>query len=285
MKRLPHLGVKGATRSTNIVCQITMIVMSVFMIFPIYWAFLTAIKPDDLIYKYPPVFFSDQFTWDQFIFAFKSQNIFRFMFNTAVYSLLAGILSVLLALFAAYALSRLPIRHKGGIMAFFLVPMLIPGITNLIPLYSAYSKLHILDTYPGMVLIYIPGLLPLAIVVLRNYFDSIPYVLEEAAMIDGCNRLSVVWRIMMPLVAPGIIAVFIINFVTVWNEFLVTLIFTSKSEMRTLTVGIYNLIGVSKVHQGTINAIGLVSVIPVLVLFLLFRKKFIETMMEGAVKG
>lgn len=285
MKRLAVHSTKRSERNINLVSHILMIVMAVFMLFPIYWAFLTAIKPDDLIYKYPPVFFSDQFTWDQFIFAFKSQNIFRFMFNTAVYSLLAGILSVLLALFAAYALSRLPIRHKGAIMAFFLVPMLIPGITNLIPLYSAYSKLGLLDTYPGMVLIYIPGLLPLAIVVLRNYFDSIPYALEEAAMIDGCNRINVVWHIIMPLVGPGVIAVFIINFVTVWNEFLVTLIFTSKSEMRTLTVGIYNLIGVSKVHQGAINAIGLVSVIPVLVLFLVFRKKFIETMMEGAVKG
>lgn len=285
MTRPQHLTTKQSARIADVISHIIMIVLAVFMLFPIYWAFLTAIKPDDLIYKYPPVFFSNQFTWDQFVFAFKSQNIFRFMMNTGLYSLLAGMLSVMLALFAAYALSRLNIRHKGAIMTFFLIPMLIPGITNLIPLYSVYSKLGLIDTYVGMVLMYIPGLLPLAIVVLRNYFDSIPYALEEAAMIDGCNRINVVWHIIMPLVGPGIVAVFIINFVAVWNEFLVTLIFTSKSEMRTLTVGIYNLIGVSKVHQGAINAIGLVSVLPVLILFLIFRKKFIETMMEGAVKG
>ncbi|MEG1926595.1 MAG: carbohydrate ABC transporter permease [Ruthenibacterium sp.] len=285
MKSQRILGAKTTKRLLDVLCHIIMILMTIFMLFPVYWAFLTSIKPDELIYKFPPVFMTDQFTWDQYKFAFGSQNIFRFMLNTLTFSALAAIISVMLALFAAYALSRLPLKNKNWIMGFFLVPMLIPGITNLIPLYSVYSKVGMIDTYVGMILLYLPGLLPLAVVVLRNYFDGIPVALEEAAMIDGCNRVNVVWKIILPIVGSGIVAVFIINFVAVWNEFLVTLIFTSKSEMRTLTVGIYNLIGVSKVHQGAINAVGLLSVLPVLTLFLIFRKKFIATMMDGAIKG
>ena len=176
-------------------------------------------------------------------------------------------------------------RAVGDGKYFIVAPMLIPGITNLIPLYSVYTRLGLDDTYIGLILLYIPGTLSFATIVMKNYFDGLHYAIEEAALIDGCSRVSVVWRVVLPVVAPGLLAIFIVNFVTIWNDFMITLIFTRSNEMRTLTLTIYNMIGTATVKQGPLSATAFMTLLPALGIFLLCRKRFIGTMLDGAVKG
>lgn len=269
----------------RVLCQVFMIALTVFMLFPVLWAFLTSIKPNDLIYKYPPVFVSDRFTLDNFSYALRAQNLLRAGFNTFFLSTVTAAVSGVIATLAAYAFSRFHFRGQGFFFGLIVAPMLIPGITNLIPLYSVYTRIGLNDTYLGLILLYIPGTLSFATIVMRSYFAGLPYAIEEAAQIDGCSRLSVVWRVVLPVVAPGILAIFIVNFVTIWNDFMITLIFTNSNEMRTLTLTIYNMIGTATVKQGPLSATAFMTLLPALLIFLICRKRFIGTMLDGAIKG
>lgn len=272
-------------KAGGVACQVFMICLTMFMLFPVFWAFLTSIKPNELIYQYPPVFFSDQFTLDNFSYALRAQNLLRAGFNTFFLSTVTAAVSGVIATLAAYAFSRFRFRGKNLLFGLVVAPMLIPGITNLIPLYSVYTKIGLNDTYLGLILLYIPGTLSFATIVMRSYFDGLPYAIEEAALIDGCSRFSVVGRVVLPVVAPGILAIFIVNFVTIWNDFMITLIFTSSNEMRTLILTIYNMIGTATVKQGPLSATAFMTLLPALLIFLVCRKKFIGTMLDGAIKG
>jgi len=272
-------------KAGGVACQVFMICLTLFMLFPVLWAFLTSIKPNGLIYQYPPVFFSDQFTLDNFSYALRAQNLLRAGFNTFFLSTVTAAVSGVIATLAAYAFSRFRFRGKNLLFGLVVAPMLIPCITNLIPLYSVYTKIGLNDTYLGLILLYIPGTLSFATIVMRSYFDGLPYAIEEAALIDGCSRFSVVGRVVLPVVSPGILAIFIVNFVTIWNDFMITLIFTSSNEMRTLTLTIYNMIGTATVKQGPLSATAFMTLLPALLIFLVCRKKFIGTMLDGAIKG
>jgi ABC-type glycerol-3-phosphate transport system permease component len=186
---------------------------------------------------------------------------------------------------AAYVLSRFSFKGRNFVMMLILCPMLIPGITNLIPLYAVYAKIGLVNTALGLVLLYLPGLLPLPIVILSNYIKAVPVDLEEAAVVDGCSRPQLLWKIVLPILAPGILAITLINFITVWNEFIVTLIFTSTDDMKTLTLALYQGTKIPTSTMGITNATALTSMVPVIILFLIFRKRFINAMLEGALKG
>ncbi len=163
--------------------------------------------------------------------------------------------------------------------------MMMRGATNLIPLYKALSSIRMIDKHITLVLLYIPGLIPFSVFLLQNFFDNVPYSIEEAAMIDGCSRLRIVTNIIIPVAFPGILAVMVINFVTIWNDLLIGLIFTHSEATRPITFGLFNFIGYTNIDQGAINATVISSILPVLVLFVLMRDKFMNSMTDGAVKG
>lgn len=265
--------------------QVFMILLTIFMVFPLYWSLITALKSRELVNTYPPVFFSREFSLENFSYIFNNGNTMIMLRNSFLFSTVATLLSIILAGLAAYTLSRFQFRGKNLFNILILCPMLIPGITNMIPLYSAYSKIGWLNTPWGLILLYLPGLLPLPITILRNYMSSIPLALEEAAMIDGCSRGKLLVKVVLPLLSPGILAVGLINFISVWNEFLITLIFTTQENMKTMTLGLYSIMSMVSVHKGVINATAIVSLVPVVLLFLVFRKRFINSMLDGAVKG
>lgn len=262
-----------------------LIILSFFMLLPIIWSFLTSIKPLELINKYPPVIIPTEIVYKNYIRAYTSQPLLRFVGNSLFLALSCSVVSLIIAVLAAYAFSRYDFKGKKYFLFFILLTMMIPGITNLIPIYTVYSRLKLINNYLGLIIIYLPGLLPFAIWVMKSYLDSVQVELEEAAFIDGCNRIDVVTRIVVPLAVPGIVAVTTINFVAIWNEFLIALLFTSQKNMRTMTVGIYNFIGFTTTDQGAVNAAAFSALFPVLIIFLLVRDKFMQSLMEGAIKG
>jgi len=265
--------------------QFFMITVGLFMLLPLIWVAFNAFKLEMDINRYPPVFFPETLTLEHFEYAFSSQTLFRYVGNSFLIASGVVLVGCSVAALCAYAFSRYKFRGKGIFIAVVLFPMLIPGICNLIPIYSVYANFKLINNYPALIALYIPGLLPFSIWVLRNYFDSVPVTLEEAAMIDGCTKVQVLRHVVFPVAAPGLLAVAIIGFVNAWNEFLLPLIFTTDTKMRPITIGLYNLIGFARVRYGSINAVAVTTLLPVLIIFLLFRKQFITSMIEGAIKG
>lgn len=272
-------------RISSVIKHFLMIVLAVFMLGPLLWVTLNSFKTEEEIRHYPPVLIPETLTLEHYEYSFGAQNLFKFVGNSfliaAGVTCIGGIASAL----CAYVFSRYKFKGKGFFTALVMLPMLIPGICNLIPIYSVYAKLKLINNYLGLVFLYVPGMLPFSIWVLRNYFDSVPVALEEAAMIDGCTKAQVLRHVVLPVAAPGMLATCIIGFVNAWNEFLLPLIFTSSTDVRPITIGLYNLIGFSSVKYGSINAVAVTAVLPVLIIFLIFRKQFISSMLEGAIKG
>jgi len=265
--------------------QLFMITLGLFMLLPLIWVAFNAFKLELDINRYPPVFFPETLTLEHFEYAFSSQTLFRYVGNSFLIATGVVLVGCSVAALCAYSFSRYKFRGKGIFIAVVLFPMLIPGICNLIPIYSVYANFGLVNNYAALIALYIPGLLPFSIWVLRNYFDSVPVTLEEAAMIDGCTKVQVLRHVVFPVAAPGLLAVAIIGFVNAWNEFLLPLIFTTDTKMRPITIGLYNLIGFARVRYGSINAVAVTTLLPVLIIFLLFRKQFITSMIEGAIKG
>lgn len=276
---------KGTLVIFNAVKHLMMVTLSVFMLAPLLWVLLNSFKTEEAIRQYPPVFFPEELTIEHYVYSFTSQSLFRFVGNSFFIAFGTTVIGVLSASLCAYVFSRYRFKGKGFFIGVVLFPMLIPGICNLIPIYSVYSKLGLINNYFGLILLYVPSMLPFSIWVLRNYFDSVPIPLEEAAMIDGCTKAQVLLHVVLPVALPGLLAVSIIGFVGAWNEFLLPLIFTSETSMRPITIGLYNLIGFTTVKYGSINAVAITAVLPVLIIFLIFRKQFINSMIEGAIKG
>ncbi|NLG24509.1 MAG: carbohydrate ABC transporter permease [Clostridiales bacterium] len=276
---------RGASSAFGAIKHALMAIMSAFMIGPLIWILLGSVKTEEMIRRYPPVLFPDAVTFEHYVYSFGSQSLFRFVGNSIGIAVCVTLVGVAAAAMCAYVFSRYSFRGKGFFIGVVLFPMLIPGICNLIPIYSVYARMGLINNFPALVLLYVPGMLPFSIWVLRNYFDCVPVQLEEAAMIDGCTKAQVLGHVVLPVALPGLLAVSIIGFVGAWNEFLLPLIFTSENNVRPITIGLYNLIGFKSVKYGSINAVAVTAVLPVVVLFLIFRKQFISSMIEGAIKG
>lgn len=264
--------------------QFFMVLVSIFMLFPLLWSVLTSLKPQNQIFVYPPKIFS-KLTLENYQYVFESQHLGNNILITLGLAGLTTIVGILFATFAAYIFSRYSFHGKGFFIGFVVCPMLIPGIVNLIPLFNVYTKLGMVDNFWGLVLIYMPSIIPFSIMVLQNYLHSVPFTLEEAAMIDGCSRFQLLTKIILPVILPGVVAVSMIGFVTIWNEFIITLIFTTGGKLRTLTMTMYYLVSKNSVNYGAVCAVAFISIVPVLIIFMIFRKQFINSMIDGAIKG
>ena len=264
--------------------QLIMILVSIFMLFPLLWGVVTSFKPQSQIFVYPPKIFSG-FTLENYQYVFESQHLGKHILTTLGLAGMTTILGILFATFGAYIFSRYNFHGKVFCISFVVCPMLIPGIVNLIPLFNVYTRLGLVDNFWGLVLIYMPSIMPFSIMVLQNYLHAVPFTLEEAAMIDGCSIFQLLTKIILPVIIPGVVAVSMIGFVTIWNEFIITLIFTTGGKLRTLTMSMYYLVSRNNVNYGAVCAVAFISLIPVLIIFIIFRKQFINSMIDGAIKG
>jgi len=206
--------------------------------------------------------------------------------NSIIDSLGGAIVTTVFAALAAYAFARLKFRGRDALLAFVLFMMMLPGLTNMIPLYKLASDLKLLNTYVIMILIFGAYGIPLGIWIMKGFFESIPRELEEAAAIDGATPFQTFWRVVVPISAPGLTATFLINFVYNWNNFFMPLIMLTKSDMKTATVGLFDFQHALEGNQDELLAAACaVIMIPVILMFIFSRKYFMQGMVEGAVKG
>ncbi len=252
---------------------------------PILWILATSLKTETELTRRPITWLPDDPTLANYLRAFAEQPLLTYILNSVIVATLATMLSILVAALAAYALARLRIPGRALVLATLVAVSTFPLITLMVPLFQLMRTLGILNTYLALILPYAVLNLPVCTLVLTSFFQDIPQDLENAAMIDGCSRLGALWRIIMPLAAPGVFTAAILAFVNAWDEFLLALSFTSSQQMRTVAVGITLYQGEYAFPWPLISAALIVALVPIAVLMVAFQEKVVGGLTQGGLKG
>ncbi len=262
------------------------VLVIVYSLAPYVWTLFTSFKTERELYQFPVTYFPRKPTIVNYVQVFTQNPFGRFLFNSAFVSVTSTLICLFLAALAAYAFARLKFPRSNVLLVAILVVAMIPLITVIVPLYILVRGLGLLNTYAGLIAPYVTYSLPVAIFILSAFFREIPHELEEAALLDGCTRMSTLWRVIAPLSAPGLITAGIIVFIQTWNEFLVALTMTpSTTTVRTITVGIALYRGEFTFPWGVISAALILATIPIVTLILLGQRLIIRGLTAGAVKG
>ena len=254
------------------------------LVLPLIWVITTSVRPISEMTSTPPIVFPRSLTFQAYVEMWEAGPFVKYFMNSFIISLSTAAIALGFSICAAYAFARF--RFKGSTFLLMLVVMsqMLPGSSILIPLFQVIRTLKLLDTHPGMILIYTGFAIPFCTWLLNGYFRAIPEELEQAALIDGCSRLGVLYRIILPLAAPAIIAVGTFAFLLSWNEFLFAFVFT-KSRALTIPVGLRAaFLGqyVNKYDQ--LFAASLIFSLPPIAIFVSLQKYFVQGLTAGAVK-
>jgi multiple sugar transport system permease protein len=258
----------------------------IFLGFPLLWMLSTAFKgPRELVELHPSLIPSHP-TLDNFSKAFTSQNLGRSAWNSLQVSVAASVLTVLVALPAAYALARFRSRVGTVAIGWILISQLFPFILLIIPLFLILKRLDLTNSLPGLVLVYVVWSLPFVLWMLQGFVRSIPRELEEAAAMDGASRMQTLRRVVVPLLAPGIVASVLFAFVSAWNEFFFALVILQDPEKATVPVTLARFVGIQGVVRlGPLAAGAFLATLPSLVVFGLLQRRLTSGLLTGAVKG
>jgi ABC-type glycerol-3-phosphate transport system permease component len=254
-------------------------------LFPFVWMGISSIKTLRELYTVPPVWWPAAPTWTNYRTVLFESNIPRYFLNSVVISVGSTGLALLLAIFASYGFARFDFRGKPLLQAFVLIGQLLPTAAIIVPLFITLRVLGLVNTYLGLILVYMIITLPLSVWMLTSYFRAIPVELEEAAIIDGASRLRVLFLVTLPLSLPGIVAVLVYAFVTTWNEFIFALCFATDSSVRTLPIGLAEFATEFDTDWGAVMAASVVMTLPIALLFLSMQKLFVSGLTAGATKG
>ncbi|WP_246880363.1 carbohydrate ABC transporter permease [Sporosarcina sp. 6E9] len=257
------------------------ILVIIFLFLPIVWIFITAFKPDAATYTTSVIF---KATLDNFKTVFGSSfNLGKYYSNSLIVVLVTLLITIPISILASYSLSRFKMKGKQFFMFAILATQFIPLIVNVIPFFIMFREWGLLDTTLALIIVNLGHTIPYAIWLTKGFIDRIPVDIEEAASIDGANRLQVLWRILLPLAMPGIITATVFCFVITWNEFMFALVLTQQ-EAVTLPVALSFFTGEKGVMWNQMAAAGIIFVLPTIIFMLLVRKQFVLGMTSGGVK-
>ena len=262
------------------------LLLAIFVVaslFPFYWIVITSLKTPAEIAQGTTSLLPGHVTWSNYISDFTQQNFVRPLVNSAVVCLSATALTVIIAAPAGYALSRTRMRGKPLVLGFILVAAFFPVIAMVGPLFIAYRRVGLLDTYPALIISYLIYTLPIATWLLSSYFSQIPKELEEAAMVDGSTRLGALRKVIIPVALPGVFTAAILAFILAWNDFLLALSFMTTPNMYTAPVAIVSL-GQSQfqVFYNLIDAAVVIISIPVALLVIFAQKRIVSGLTAGS---
>lgn len=252
-----------------------------FTLLPLYTAFVASLTEYENLGK--TFLYPTDWAWHNYVDIFTRVDFASFLRATMIYAVVSSMLNVIMATFASYSLSRFRFRGKGFYMAIIFITQVLPQVVIVVPVFLMLQKLGLYNTYAGVIITILATSMAMPILLLRNFFDSVPIALEEAAAIDGCSRLQALWRVVLPLVTPGIGTAFALSFFTGWGQYLYPLVLTRDPSKTPVTVGIARLIDNQTPWEMVMTGT-LLSVIPAVIIYLLVQKSLIKGMSAGAVK-
>lgn len=252
--------------------------------FPFLWMFFSSLKTNTEIFSLPPKLLPEIFTLKAYQAVFSSPMKVRFFLNSYLVATVVTLLTLLVAILAGYSFSRYSFKFKKPLTLFIISTQTVPLITLLIPYFGLVVAFKMYDTYFALIFTYMVFTLPYAILMMTGYFNTLPKELDEAVMVDGGSTFYTLWRVLVPLSVPGIIATGVYTFLLAWNEFLFALTLTKSTEMRTVPIGIHLLMGQHAYKWNEMMAMSLLGSLPILIMFLIAQRYFLAGMTAGSVK-
>jgi multiple sugar transport system permease protein len=255
------------------------------VMFPVYWMVVSAIQPARLSMRYPPPLFPQVINLTPFEQLFRDYPVITWVTNSTIISLLSTVLCLALGIFGAYTLSCLRWRGRTAFGTLLFFTQMLPEALIIIPIFIILRQLHMLENLPAVSLVNAAFVLPIGIWILKGVFDAVPREIREAALVDGCDDLSVLWRIVVPLSVPGLVAVGVVAFFYAWNEFLFTSTMLTTDPVRPAAVGLATLRSMMETPVERILAASMLFSAPPVVFYLVMQRYIVSGLTAGAVKG
>lgn len=270
--------------SRFLLLYLPLILFLLFLLFPFYWTFVTSLKSSTELHSTTVVYWPANPTFQAYSYLFEQYNFLHPMKNSLIVAVITTLVSLTVSTLAAYAFSRFRFKGRKPLMVLFLTNNMFPTVLLLIPLYTIMRRMGLLYTPWSLVLSYTTFTIPFSVWLLNGYMNDLPLSMEEAAMVDGANRATAFVRIILPVLLPCLLATGVYIFMQSWNEYTFAVLFTNEKS-RTIPVALKNLVGQLGVQWELITAGGIITVIPVCVMFFFAQKRLVAGLTAGAVKG
>jgi N,N'-diacetylchitobiose transport system permease protein len=274
----------GRSRSGTFFANAIGIVFAILMIFPVYWVLNTAFKPGNDVLQFTPTFLPSHPTFDNFVSAIKAPLFLRDLLNGLIVTVCAVLGALVVGFLAALAIARFQFYGRKAIILVILAVQLVPFLALLIPLFLMLQKAHLTNSLIGVSITYLVLILPYTVWTLRGFIAGIPRELDEAALIDGCSRFQVFWRIILPLTGPGLVATSVYGFIQAWNEFIIVNTLNSPAKQNLMAWLLQNQT-TRGTAWGPLMAGAIITSLPVVIFFLLIQRNIATGLTAGAVKG
>ncbi|WP_256865488.1 MULTISPECIES: carbohydrate ABC transporter permease [unclassified Paenibacillus] len=264
---------------------IVLTAVAVIQIVPLLWLMLFSLKNNEEIFNLAPFAFPERLRWENYEKVWTQGHISAYFFNSVWMTVVSVAVTVLLASLVTFALTRMKWKLQSLVLGIFMVGLMIPVHSTLIPLFSLFTQTHLTNHPLSIILTYIAFNLPITIMIMLGFYYTLPREVEEAAVMDGCSVNRIFFSIILPMTVSVLSTAVIINMIYNWNEFIFVNTFISSDKYKTLTVGIQNFIGQYTTDWGAIGATLMISILPILLAFVLLSNRIVEGIAAGSVKG
>jgi raffinose/stachyose/melibiose transport system permease protein len=262
-----------------------LIVVAALQLFPLVWLLFFSLKNNQEVFNLPPLSLPMNPRWENYEKVWSAGNIDVYFFNSVWITVAATVITVILGSLVTYAVTRMKWKGSSLVLGLFMVAMMIPVHSTLIPLFSLFNKVGLTDHPLSLILAYVAFNMPITIMILLGFYYALPREVEEAAIIDGCSVNRMFFQIVFPMTSSVLATTAIINMIYNWNEFIFVNTFISSDAYKTLTVGVQNFIGQYTTDWGAIGATLMISILPILITFLFLSNRIVEGIAAGSVKG
>jgi len=274
-----------ASKAGSTILYIVLTAIAILQLLPLVWLLFFSLKNSREVFDLPPLALPRHPKWDNYSDVWSAGNIDRYFLNSVVITLVSVVLTIVLASFVTYAVTRMRWKLRSAVLGLFMIGLMIPVHSTLIPLFSFFKKLYLIDTQFSVILSYTAFNLPITIMIMLGFYAVLPKEVEEAAIMDGCSVNRLFLQIILPMTLSVIMTAAIINMIYNWNEFIFVNTFISTDSLKTLTVGVQNFVGQYATNWGAIGATLMISIMPILIVFLLLSNRIVEGLAAGSVKG
>ncbi|MEV5977298.1 carbohydrate ABC transporter permease [Streptomyces sp. NPDC052114] len=265
--------------------NLTAVILFVLCVFPVYWMFATAFKPTGDIISEDPVWFPTDATLEHFKTAMSVDHFWTMVGNSITVTVLAVLFSLIIGVTAAFALARMRFKGRRGFIIGFMLAQMAPWEVMVIAIYIIVRDADMLNSLIPLTLFYMVMILPFTLLTLRGFVAAVPRELEESAMVDGCTRMQAFRRVILPLLAPGLMSTSLFGFITAWNEFPMVLVLNKEADAKTLPVWLSSFQTAFGDDWGATMAAASLFAVPILILFVFLQRRAVSGLTDGAVKG
>ncbi len=275
---------KTKKRLTGVLRFVILALFLLAVLAPLYWLLITSFKTNVEINSLEITYWPGTFTLENYQKLFETTNFDVYMKNSLIVTLTTSVIVLLLSISGGYALARYEFKGKRMVLIIFLMSQMIPTILLFIPMFVIFGKLHLNNTLQSLIILYTVFNTPFCLVTLRGFFERIPASLEEAAWVDGCNKMQALIKVVIPVLFPGIVATFVFAFTGAWNELLAGIMFINSNSLKTIPVAINAFIGKYSIDWGQMSAACMIALIPTMIFFAIVQKYIVQGLTQGAVK-